>query len=355
MVVDDSAVIRGFFRRALESDPMIEVVASVGNGQNAIDSLRRTPVDVVVLDIEMPVMDGMTALPKLLEIDPAVKIVMASTLTLSNADTSFKALARGAADYIPKPTTTQEIHSGVDFQRELVEKVKALGFARRGQAGSPATARLAAATQAATSAKIVLRQPGTLPPTVLAIVSSTGGPQALMAVIGALGKDFPLPIFVTQHMPATFTGILADHIGKAAGRDTHEAVTGEPVKPGTIYVAPGDYHMVVEKGSPANVIRLNQDSPENFCRPSADPMLRSLAAVYGNRLLCVILTGMGHDGLAGSRVLVDAGGTLIAQDEASSVVWGMPGSVANAGLCSDVLPLGQVAGRVLKLCGRPAS
>jgi two-component system chemotaxis response regulator CheB len=355
MVVDDSAVIRGFFRRALESDSTIEVVASVGNGQNAIDSLRRTPVDVVVLDIEMPVMDGMTALPKLLEIDPSVKIVMASTLTLSNADISFKALARGAADYIPKPTTTQEIHSSVDFQRELVEKVKALGFARRGKAGAPATARPVAVTQAAAPAKIVLRQPATLPPTVLAIGSSTGGPQALMAVIGALGKDFPLPIFITQHMPATFTGILADHIGKAAGRDTHEARTGEPVKPGTIYVAPGDYHMTVEKGSPANVIRLTQDSPENFCRPSADPMLRSLAAIYGNRLLCVILTGMGHDGLAGSRVLVDAGGTLIAQDEATSIVWGMPGSVANAGLCSDVLPLDQVAGRVLTLCGRPAS
>jgi two-component system chemotaxis response regulator CheB len=355
MVVDDSAVIRGFFRRALESDPAIEVVASVGNGRYAIDTLGRTDVDVVVLDIEMPVMDGMAALPGLLAVDPSVKIIMASTLTLANAEISLRALARGAADYIPKPTTTSEIHSAGHFHHELLEKVKALGRARRGLATDPAPAsrgRAAPAAKApAVRQPIVLHAPSLVPPSVLAIGSSTGGPQALLKVIGALG-DFSLPILITQHMPATFTGILAEHIAKASGRPAREGADGVAVQPGHVYVAPGDFHMTVEAGSRAPVIRLNQGPPENFCRPSVDPMLRSMATVYGARLLTLILTGMGHDGLDGCRSVVAAGGTLVAQDEASSVVWGMPGTVATAGLCSAVLPLESIAQHVRRLSGR---
>jgi two-component system chemotaxis response regulator CheB len=357
MVVDDSAVIRGFFRRALESDPTIDVVASVGNGQSAVDSLRRAGVDVIVLDIDMPVMDGMTALPQLLAIDPSARIIMASTLTAANAEISLRALSRGAADYIPKPSTAAEMHSAESFQRELVEKVKALGRARRGIKEDPAVApreRRPSALYPAAPKPVVLRKPSLVPPAVLAIGSSTGGPQALMKVIQGLGVEFGLPILITQHMPATFTGILAEHIAKVAGRSAREAADGQAVEPGRIYVAPGDFHMTIEAGAAAPVIRLNQQPPVNFCRPSVDPMLASMARVYGQRLLALILTGMGHDGLGGGRATVAAGGTVVAQDEATSVVWGMPGAVATDGLCSAVLPLDAIAAHLRKLAGRPA-
>ncbi len=356
MIVDDSAVIRGFFRRLMEPDSEIEVVASVGNGQNAIDSLKKSLIDVIVLDIEMPVMDGLTALPKLLEVDPSVKIIMASTLTLANADVSLKALSMGATDYIPKPTSTAELHSGDAFKRELVEKIKALGGARRGQpAKAPQTKSSASpdgpSTASAGSAISLRKSPAGLA-SVLAIGSSTGGPQALLEVLGGLDDNFDLPILITQHMPATFTGILAQHICKATGRVAREAEDGEVVSSGRVYVAPGDYHMFVEANGDDVAVRLNQAAPENFCRPAVDVLLRSMAAVYGKRLLTVILTGMGQDGLIGGQAVIEADGTVIAQDEATSVVWGMPGAVANAGICSAVLPVKELAAKITEFSGR---
>lgn len=357
MVVDDSAVIRGFFRRALEADPGLEVVASVGNGQAAIDSLKRNPVDVIVLDIEMPVMDGMTAIPKLLEVDPDVRIVMASTLTLANAEISMKALSIGATDYIPKPTTSADIHSSEWFGRELVEKVTGLGKSARGKKTKSAAVKPAPEQHGSAlySDPITLRRAAVLPAQVVAIGSSTGGPQALMKVLEQLGSDFPNPILITQHMPATFTGILAEHVAKAAGIPAAEAKDGEPVKPNRIYIAPGDWHMTVEATDHGPVIRLNQNPPENFCRPAVDVMLRGMAEVYGDRLLVVIMTGMGRDGLDGARAIIEQGGTMIAQDEQSSVVWGMPGAVATAGLCSAVIPLDQIAAKIRSISGKAAA
>jgi two-component system chemotaxis response regulator CheB len=361
MLVDDSAVIRGFFRRAMEEEPSIEVVSSVGNGQSAIDALAKVKPDVIVLDIEMPVMDGLTALPKLLAIDPDVKIVMASTLTLANADISLKALSIGATDYIPKPTTTTELHSTGTFKSELIEKILALGRAKRRlpQGDHPAPGvtvkKVAVPARPAPSGSITLRKPAILPANFVAIGSSTGGPQALLKVVASLGPDFELPVLITQHMPATFTGILADHLSNAASREVKEASDGEVVRTGCIYVAPGDFHMVAEKDGTDVVVRLNQDPPVNFCRPAVDVMLRSLVKVYGNRLLTVILTGMGQDGLLGAREVIDAGGSVIAQDEATSVVWGMPGAVANDGLCSAVVPLDNVAAKIRELSGRPVA
>lgn len=357
MVVDDSAVIRGFFRRTMESDPDIEVVASAGNGQIALDTMDRQDIDVIVLDIEMPVMDGMTALPKLLAEDPTVKIIMASTLTVKNADISLKALALGAADYIPKPSTASEIHSAQVFKRELVEKIKALGQARRGQIGGKprkvGKKRPLVAKKAPAAAKpIVLRSPSMVTPSVLAIGSSTGGPQALMTVIEGLGQDFNTPILITQHMPEKFTAILAEHLGKIANRESGEGVDGELIKPGRIYVAPGNFHMLVEHKGTQKFIRITATPAENYCRPSVDPMLRSMAPIYGKRLLTVILTGMGHDGLSGGEVVVEAGGTVLAQDEASSVVWGMPGAVATAGVCAAVMPLDKIAAHLRRVFGR---
>jgi two-component system chemotaxis response regulator CheB len=361
MLVDDSAVIRGFFRRAMEEEPAIQVVESVGNGKSAVEALARAKPDVIVLDIEMPVMDGLTALPKLLEIDPDVKIVMASTLTLANADISLKALSMGATDYIAKPTTTTELHSTGTFKHDLIEKVVELGRAKRNlppgelPVRDTKVRRTAFKPEPVASGPITLRKPAILPATFVAIGSSTGGPQALLTVIAGLGADFSLPVLITQHMPATFTGILADHLSKVACREVREARDGDAVRPGCIYVAPGDFHMTAEKDGGNTVIRLNQDPPENFCRPAVDVMLRSLAEVVGNRLLTVMLTGMGHDGLLGGRAVVEAGGTLIAQDKATSVVWGMPGAVAADGLCSAVVPLDAIAKKIRELSGRPVA
>lgn len=362
MVVDDSAVIRGLLTRSLESDPELAVVASASNGQMALGSLKRHDIEIVVLDIEMPVMDGLTALPQLLAANPTLKIIIASTLTRRGADISMKALASGASDYVTKPGATA-LTSAEDFKRELVAKVKALGQARRARLNQVAPARgpaagtrpAAASTAAPQSAPpaagraIALRPMTGERPQALAVGSSTGGPQALFRFFETVRGDIRQPIFITQHMPATFTAILAEHLARASGLPAAEGVDGEPVRGGRIYVAPGDFHMTVEAGESGKVIRLTKSPPENFCRPSVDPMLRSLAQAYGRQLLCTILTGMGHDGLNGSRAVTAAGGTVIAQDEATSVVWGMPGAVATAGLCSAVLPLSEVGPLVRRL------
>ena len=367
MVVDDSAVIRGLITRMLESDKDVSVIASAGNGQVAVNSLERNSVDVIILDIEMPVMDGLTALPKLLAIDKTVKIIMASTLTARNAEVSIKALSMGATDYVPKPSTSREISGENDFRRDLLERVKSLGALRRKQVGGtvsrrPATAKKAASSGASSeipakwelrdSSKVILREPGIMKPDVLAIGSSTGGPQALFAFLKALNKNINVPIVITQHMPATFTTILAEHITRMSGWECKEAEDGDRLEAGKILLAPGDFHMVVAQKGVDRVVSINQDTPENFCRPAVDPMLRSVAKVFGAHVITVILTGMGNDGEKGSKVVVDTGGTVISQDEKSSVVWGMPGAVATAGLCSAVLPVEGLAGYVANLIAR---
>ena len=383
MVVDDSAVVRGLVTRMLESEESLDVIASVGNGQAAVNGLDRYDVEVVILDIEMPVMDGLTALPKLLEKDPSIKVIMASTLTLRNAEISMKALEAGASDYVPKPTSSRELSAGGDFKRELLEKVKALGAeARRSRtSGSqratgfgrplrvqPVTNRAAPAPLSSTREKAPLRKsetvqirpgvvnirpPGKGKPQILAIGSSTGGPQALFTFLKGVKGKLDLPIVITQHMPATFTTILAEHITRMTGWPAAEGKNGDVIKPGQVYIAPGDYHMEIVSEGGAKKIKLNQGPQENFCRPAVDPMFRSLIKAYGaSNILGVILTGMGQDGLKGSKDLVEAGGTLCAQDEASSVVWGMPGAVATAGLCSAVLPVTELPNFVVRFVAK---
>ena len=365
MLVDDSAVVRGLVTRILEAEPGIQIAASVGNGQMALAALERNEIDVVILDIEMPIMDGMTALPKLLQIDPGLKIIMQSTLTMKGADISMRALEMGAADYIPKPTATKDLAGGVEFKAELVGKIRALGTARRrdpkrpARPGGPPAAR--ATAQITPSPRVAIHPPGPLslrthaaePPDIIAIGSSTGGPQALFSLLGVMrAGTVHQPIVITQHMPATFTTILGEHISRVSGWDAREAQDGEVVKGGRVYIAPGDFHMVIETKGTDKVLRLNKNPPENFCRPAVDPMLRSIAAAYGKRVLACILTGMGSDGLKGGQAVVASGGTVIAQDEATSVVWGMPGAVATAGVCSAVLPLPEVAPWIMKLAAR---
>ena len=361
MIVDDSAVVRGLVTRLLEDEPDISVVASVSNGQMALTSLERNEVDVVLLDIEMPVMDGMTALPKLLEIDPGLRVIMQSTLTLKGADISLRALQMGAADYIPKPTSNRDISGGLDFKTELLEKVRALGHAKRRTpnrrprpvAASPIPMTPHTPRAPIHSGPVVLRTHNPEPPDIIAIGSSTGGPQALFTLLGAMrAGTVKQPILITQHMPATFTTILGEHISRVSGWDAKEAVDGEPLVGGRVYIAPGDFHMVLEARAGNKILRLNKNPPENFCRPSVDPMLRSIAALFGKRVLVCILTGMGADGMRGGTEVVNAGGTVIAQDEASSVVWGMPGAAAHAGICSAILPLPDIAAWMMKLATR---
>jgi two-component system chemotaxis response regulator CheB len=362
LVVDDSAVIRGLITRLLESDQELAVVGSVGNGQMAIGTCQRQSVDVVVLDIEMPVMDGLTALPQILAAAPGVKVIMASTLTTRNAQISLKALQAGAADYVAKPTSTSEIQQAQDFRRELVEKVKALGQAgrkRRAERGDVKPGDLpfrppAGAIKPPTKVGITLRAAASRPPEIIAIGSSTGGPQALLAVLAKFPNSIRLPILITQHMPATFTSILAEHLARASGWACAEATDGEPVRANRIYVAPGDFHMKVAVENGARLIRLSKEPPENFCRPAVDPMFRSVAQAYGPGVLGIILTGMGSDGAKGARVVVDAGGSIIAQDEATSVVWGMPGAAAAAGVCSAVLPLAEITSHLRRVWGAVA-
>lgn len=353
MVVDDSAVVRGIIGKALQDDPDLDVASSVSNGQFAVSAVERSEFDVIILDIEMPVMDGLTALPLLLQAQPDVKVVVASTLTRRNAEISMRALAAGASDYLPKPTAAQDILHGGDFQRDLIEKVKALGKARRKKGpGAPVAPTSASSAPqpvmpAAPAKEFDLRPAPTRKPKVIAVGSSTGGPEALTNVLGTIGPAVDLPILVTQHMPPTFTAILAEHIAKASGRPSVEATDGTRIQSGHIYVAPGDYHMVVRNGGAE--IGLNQDPPENFCRPAVDPMLRSMADIYGDEMLIIILTGMGHDGLQGGRYAIDKGASIVAQDETTSIVWGMPGAVATAGLCSAVLPVSHIGDHVIKL------
>tara|TARA_R110001583_G_scaffold177021_5_gene332003 strand:+ start:2756 stop:4465 length:1710 start_codon:yes stop_codon:yes gene_type:complete len=555
LIVDDSAIVRGLVTRMLQEDDDIEVVGSVANGQDALGVMAEGGIEAVVLDIEMPVMDGLTALPKLLEIDPTVRVIMASTLTKRNADISFQAMTLGAVDYIPKPSSAKDLNVGEGFRAELLDKVKAWSEQRRkmleadqarfeeiqqevaaqqaeeeppvdevakpdapsediddhgdhGDAqfkaelsvehqtlqkqgrvqrkrftaelrprplhqpgrhgpvptrpapqpqqqhsqqavasgnnrgntgaavsksvaasaapvernvGGAATARpsdpgrlIREAAIAAGGGKVTTTgvkpavKPGSCAPTrpatargtqvqsrapgarspgsagqrakasagavpapakrakmagqvnllpekrltveAIAIGSSTGGPQALFEVLRGL-TGVRQPIFITQHMPATFTTILAEHITRLTGIKCQEGQTGMPIQGGQVYLAPGDYHMVIEGRGNSRKIVLNQNQPENFCRPSVDPMLRSLVESYGGNILTAILTGMGQDGMLGGRAVVGAGGMVVAQDEQTSVVWGMPGAAAHAGICSAVLPVGSISAYIKKFAG----
>jgi len=355
LICDDSAVIRSALARMLDSDPRIRLVARVANGQEAVAAVRREQVDVIVLDIEMPVMDGMTALPLLLQADPGVRVVMASTLTTRGADIAMRALRLGAADYLPKPSVAQINDNS--FRTELLAKITGLGRLRRGAAVGhsagqtlPHAARAPSAAPSLPATPLAKPRPGLArPPKLLAIGSSTGGPQALFTLVQSLGRDIAVPVVLTQHMPATFTAILAEHITKLDALPCAEARDQEILKPGRIYLAPGDRHLMIDDVGGSLRARLSSDPPENFCRPAVDPMLRTACVATGGRMLIVMLTGMGQDGLLGTKQVVEAGGCALAQDEATSVVWGMPGAIARAGLCHAVLPLPQLGAQVQRM------
>ena len=358
MIVDDAVVVRGLFSRWIQEEPDFEVVASLRTGREAVDQLTRADPDVVVLDVDMPELDGIAALPLLLEKKRDLVVIMASTLTRRNAEISLRALSLGAADYIPKPASNREVSGSTSFRRELIEKIRHLGLRAKRLRVAPVvrheapplqpSARPAAAASAPT---LALRPMPLTPPRVLLIGASTGGPQALNALFAQLaGVLERAPVLVTQHMPPTFTAILAEHLERIAKRPVREGKDGEEINAGTVYIAPGGQHMqVARRDNGTAVIALDDGAPVNFCKPAVDPLFASAAAVWGSKALAVVLTGMGADGLNGGKALIAAGGHLIAQDEETSVVWGMPGQVAQAGLCSAVLPLKEIAPRLNRL------
>ena len=365
MIVDDAVVVRGLVSRWIDEEPGLKTVASLRNGREAVDQLTRHDPDVVLLDIDMPDLGGLEALPLLLGKKRDLVVIMSSTLTRRNAEVSLKALALGAADYIPKPATNREVTTSATFRRELIEKVRQLGLRKK---RDTADARARASGRApATRPKIglvdtrviagvghssdfTLRPFGLTPPRVLMIGASTGGPQALTALVAQLAPVIErAPVLITQHMPPTFTTILAEHLSRAANCPAREAQDGEAITPGQIYLAPGGRHMTVAKKDRRTVIALDDGPLVNFCRPAVDPMFASGAKVWGAGLLALVLTGMGTDGTNGAQDVVGAGGSVIAQDEPTSVVWGMPGSAANAGVCSAVLALDEIGPKVVRL------
>ena len=357
MLVDDAVVVRGLFARWVEAEPDLEVVATLRTGRDAVNQLERVDPDVVVLDVDMPELGGIAALPLLLEKKRDLVVIMASTLTRRNAEISLRALALGAADYIPKPGSNREVSASTAFRRDLIEKIRQLGLrAKRLRHGIKA--RVSRPHKSAPSivpaaeeiTPLRLRQMPLTPPRVLVIGASTGGPQALNRLVVQIDTVIQrAPVLITQHMPPTFTAVLAEHLARVSKFPVREASGGEEVNAGAIYLAPGGKHLKVERRDDMAVIAIDDGPMVNFCKPAVDALFASAAQVWGSKVLALVLTGMGSDGLAGAKEIVAAGGHVIAQDEETSVVWGMPGQVTNAGLCSAVLPLPEIGGRITRL------
>jgi two-component system, chemotaxis family, protein-glutamate methylesterase/glutaminase len=358
MVVDDSVVIRGLISRWIAAESDMVVAASLRTGLDAVNQVERINPDVAVLDIEMPELDGISALPLLLAKKRNLIVIMASTLTRRNAEISFKALSLGASDYIPKPESTREPAAAEIFHHDLIQKIRSLGAKVRRPVQVSSSPPLAPAlgrpreplSRPVAQPQLMRRAFSAQVPRVLLIGSSTGGPQALMTLVTELGAVIDsVPVLITQHMPPTFTTILAEHLARSSHRPAHEAIDGEIVKAGRIYLAPGGRHMRVVRHGAEAAIALDDGPPVNFCKPAVDPLFSSAIDVWQGGVLAVVLTGMGSDGMRGGKDIVAAGGSVIAQDEASSVVWGMPGAAANAGICAAVLPLNQIAPKLVRM------
>jgi two-component system chemotaxis response regulator CheB len=360
LIVDDSVVMRTLLRSVVNGDASLEVAGTAADGESALQAIERLRPDLVLLDVEMPVMDGLTTLRSLRTRGYSVPVIMCSGLTQRGARVTIEALACGAADYVTKPAGQADRESAQrTLSQDLIPKIKAL-------TSRPVTA------QGFSADPVGIETPALRPgasdqgsPAIVAIAVSTGGPAALDVVLPALPACFPVPILVVQHMPELFTAQLAERLNRGCRLKVCEAEEGTPVSAGTISIARGNWHLEVVAATPANMQRscrparsdfpptlhLSQAEPENHCRPSADVLFRSVAAVYGRRVLGVILTGMGSDGLAGCRILRHAGSQILAQDEATSTVWGMPGAVAAAGLANWVVPLSAIGPEIVRLAG----
>jgi two-component system chemotaxis response regulator CheB len=361
LVVDDSVVVRRLVTDVLDGDPDIHVVGSAPNGQIALAKIPQLNPDIISLDLEMPVMDGLETLRELRTRFPDVPVIMFSTLTERGAAATLEALELGALDYVTKPANVGSVQASMASVREqLVPKIKALyRHSARGRTDARtapwhSTGPRATAPGLPVPAPALRTAEGREPVQVVVVGVSTGGPDALAAVLPALPATFPVPVVVVQHMPPTFTRLLAQRLDGRSALEVREAQDGDAVRPGQVLLAPGDIHLRLQRLGDRVVARLDQGTPENFCRPSVDVLFRSAAQAYGAGCLAVVLTGMGADGARGAADIVAAGGEVVVQDQATSVVWGMPGAVAQAGLASQLLPLTDVATAVSRRAARPA-
>jgi two-component system chemotaxis response regulator CheB len=349
MVVDDSVVVRKIVTDVLSEDPGIEVVGTAVNGKVALAKMEHLKPDLLTMDIEMPEMDGIEAVRAIRAGQGGagrsrVPIIMFSTLTERGATATLDALSAGANDYVTKPANVGSVAQSMESVREqLIPRIRAL-------TGRPP---LASPGRAVVPAPVAPRVPAPrgprLAPAVLVIGSSTGGPEALARVLPQLPATLPVPVLLTQHMPPVFTTQFAQRLDRLSPLRVVEATDGTPLLPGTVHLAPGDRHLVVRSTPRGPVTALTQDPPENFCRPAVDPLFRSAVTAYKGAVLAVVLTGMGSDGRSGTGDVRAAGGTVVVQDQATSVVWGMPGAVSQAGYADEVLPLDRVAEAILRV------
>ena len=347
LVVDDSVVIRRMVSDVLSGEPDIEVAGAAADGRIALQKIEQVNPDILTLDVEMPVMDGLETLKQLRKTHRRLPVIMFSTLTERGASATMDALALGASDYVTKPANVGSAAAALEkIRAELIPKIRAHVPQSTPSATRPFS-MLAAQTAQRPSALNAPR-PATARVEVVAIGTSTGGPNALSDLVPLLPPNFPVPVVIVQHMPPIFTKFLADRLSSKSQIPVMEAANHQELLPGHAYIAPGDFHMMVERSREGLRIRTQQEQPENSCRPAVDVLFRSVAELYRGDVLAVIMTGMGQDGLRGCGRIREAGGQILAQDEATSVVWGMPGYVANAGLADAVLPLGLIAGEIVR-------
>ncbi|MBU3606931.1 protein-glutamate methylesterase/protein-glutamine glutaminase [Polynucleobacter nymphae] len=370
LIVDDSAVMRRIIMTSLMKHPDIEVVGTAGNGLLAIESIKRLNPDIVTLDVEMPEMDGITALREIRKSHPNLPIVMFSSTTQRGASDTMDALTYGASDYVGKPQAASDPAEAYRVLEEnLIPKIKALcqrasednkktiplkerGAARREALSMPAPEKIITLPSAQNSLPLkakVARPEGRplYPVNALCIGVSTGGPAALMKVFELWRSPLPVPIFIVQHMPPKFTTLLAARLTEVGVMPVQEPYEGQEALAGHAYLAPGGYHLELRQKGTKVLMHLNEDPPENSCRPAVDVLFRSAAKVYGQSLLAVVLTGMGYDGLRGAEDIIRNNGVVLAQDEATSVIWGMPGAIAQADLAEKILPLEAIPDEIL--------
>jgi len=351
LIVDDSGVFRGYWGRLLSGESDIEVVTTAVSAKAALEALAYHSIDLVLLDVEMPEMSGLEAIPHFLKAKPELKILIASSLTSSAAGrVTVEALTVGAHDFIGKPSSLVAGGDGSDVRANLLEKIRALSPYSGRVLGAGESKAPGGANAQAGDSRTAPRISG--PVQVIAIGASTGGPNALSLVLSKLAESVRQPIVIVQHMPANLTAMLAERLGRDCKRPCAEGKDGTVLRQGSVYVAPGGRHMTVRRVGSDLVLGLNDDPPENFCRPAVDVLFRSVAEACSNASLGVVLTGMGEDGKRGSEALRACGAAVVAQDEASSVVWGMPGAVHRAGLASYTLPLTSISEKVSEMAAR---
>ncbi len=339
LIVDDSTVIRRLLSDALTADPAIEIAGIAANGKIAIAKIPQVNPDVITLDMEMPEMDGLTTLVELRKLYPKLPVIMFSTLTQRGAESTLEALANGANDYVTKPANVGSVNAAIQsVQSELIPKIKQ--FCNWTDTLRSNSAKLTS----------LINSPAGFKPSrvdLVVIGASTGGPNALSTVLPAIPANFPVPILVVQHMPPVFTKHLADRLHQQSSLHVHEGAEGDLLEPGGAWIAPGNFHMTLRRYGTQLKVVLNQQPPENSCRPAVDVLFRSASEIFGANVLSVVLTGMGQDGMRGCGIVRDAGGRVLVQDEATSVVWGMPGSVANAGYAHKIVPLTSIAEEIM--------